>query len=172
MRQAKRWASGFTMVEVVMAMMVISLMFVAALNAVGSSRTTLTTMGERARAMALAEGLMQEILAQPYADPQDADAFGPTATEAATEDRSLFDDVDDYDGWSASPPVDRDGVALSGNDDFERRAAVHWVQAETLGEAAAETGVKQITVTVSRGGKRMAELVALRVDAKPAEVQP
>lgn len=160
----RRMHAAFTMVEIVVTIAVVALMFVAAMNAVGASRTTLLRVGEQSRAHALAHELMQEILAQPYRDPHDPSSFGPTSTESNTGDRSLFNDVDDYDGWRAAPPETIDGEPLGGHDRFARSVAVTRVDPAELGPVGYETGIKRITVTVTRGGVAVAEVTALRTD--------
>ena len=49
------------------------------------------------RAVSLAESLLEEIMALPYADPDGASAAGPDAGEAARAD---FDNADDFHGYS------------------------------------------------------------------------
>lgn len=164
-------AAAFTMVEIIVAIAVVAVMFVAVLNTVGTTRSTLFTIGDRARAHAIADDLMQEILTQAYRDPDVPSSFGPTAEEAATGDRSLFNDVDDYHGWRASPPEDRTGVALSRHERFSRAVDVTWVDSN-LQPAADDTGLKRITVTVSRADTVFATLVAYRSDALRTEAAP
>ena len=55
---------------------------------------------------------MAEILQASYEDPDGPSAgIGLDASEL-TASRATFDDVDDYDGWLASPPQQRDGTAM------------------------------------------------------------
>ena len=49
------------------------------------------------------------------------------ATRSATAAAPSGKDVDDYDGWSASPPEDKNGNPLVGFDDWGRSVSVEWV---------------------------------------------
>ena len=64
----------------------------------------------RMRAVILAEGLMEELLALPYNDPEGASSLGPDAGEA---NRTEFDNTDDFHGWTeaAGSLADASGIA-------------------------------------------------------------
>src|SRR6476660_1423584 len=94
---------GLTLIEVVAATMIVGLMAVAALNALAAATKSSNSIGNRAVAAGLADELMSEIMMQPYSDPDGASVFGHESAES-TSPRSAFDDVDDYNGWNASPP--------------------------------------------------------------------
>lgn len=156
---------ALTLVEAVVSIAIIGVMLVAALNTVGASQTTQKKMGDRNRAMLLAQDLMSEIFQQSYIEPDEPDGLiGPEAEENSLK-RDLFDDVDDYDGWSASPPEQKDGTALSDFDGWRRSVAVDWVNpANAAEEQGADTGVKRITVSVTFDDLPLATLVALRTN--------
>jgi hypothetical protein len=69
---------------------------------------------------------MSEIVSQDYSDPTVSGLWGPELTEGLTG-RTAFDDVDDYSGFSESPPKDRSGVAMAGWTGWRRSVAVTWV---------------------------------------------
>ena len=158
-----RWS--LSLAEAVVSIAIVGIMLVAALNTVGASQRTQKKMSDRSRGMLLAQDLMSEILRQSYEEPVDSATFGREPSEAAGS-RAEFDDVDDYDGWSASPPETKDGTPLSGFDGWERSAAVAWVDAaEAALVQASDTGVKRITVSVTLDDLPLATLVALRTSA-------
>src|ERR1700753_4295784 len=94
---------GMSLIEVVAATMIVSLMAVATLNGLGAATKSAESIGNRAIAVGLADELMSEIIQQPYSDPDGSNFFGHEAGEA-TSPRSAFDDVDDYNGWNGSAP--------------------------------------------------------------------
>src|SRR4029079_16607222 len=96
-------STGLTLIEVVASTMIVSLMAVASLNALAAATKSSNSIGNRAIAAGLADELMSEIMMQPYSDPDGSPVFGHESGES-TSVRSAFDDVDDYDGWNASPP--------------------------------------------------------------------
>lgn len=152
------------MIEATISIVIVGVMLVAGLNTLGSTRMTQHKLGYGIRAAALAEDLMSEILQQYYEDPELAPgSFGLSFTEAATGNRSLFDDVDDYDDWSASPPQDKDGVPLGDTDGYTREVSVDWVLSNDLNQTSVSaTGIKRISVFVSHADGVRISLYALR----------
>jgi len=112
----------------------------------------------------LAQQLMAEILAQAYEDPNfGPGSFGLGGDEVGDGSRALWEDVDDYDGWSASPPEDKNGNPLTGFDDWGRSVTVDWVNPDNPSQAMmSDTRVKSITVDVTHNGVPVASTVALR----------
>ena len=98
----------------------------------------------------LAQDLMAEILNEAYEEPDDAPNFGRESGEGVGS-RVNWDDVDDYAGWSKSPPKAKDDTILSGFDAWTRSVEVVWVKPADLNTVVGtKTGVKRISVTVSR----------------------
>ena len=160
-----RWA--LSLAEAVISIAIIGVMLVAALNTVGASQTTQKKMSDRSRGVLLAQDLMSEILQQHYEDPGlSAGSFGLAGAKIGDGSRTLWDDVDDYDGWSASPPQEKDGTEITGFDGWRRSVAVEWVdQLDVAAERGSDTGVKRITVSVTLDDAPLATLVALRTNA-------
>ncbi len=154
---------GFSLVEVAISTAIVGVMLVAALHAVASARMGLSRVQQRSKGMLLAQGLMAEILQQDYADADfGTDSFGLGGSEGGSN-RAAYDDVDDYDGWSASPPETRDGTPIPGTDGYERLVVVDWVTSSDTTDVRGEsTGAKRIIVTVKFNGIIVAELVGLR----------
>src|SRR3954462_11570088 len=100
---------GLSLIEVVAATMIVSMMAVATLNGLGAATKSAQSIGNRAIAVGLADELMSEIVQQPYSDPDGSNTFGRETGEAASP-RSAFDDLDDYNTWNVSPPQYRDGT--------------------------------------------------------------
>ncbi|MBM4018476.1 MAG: PKD domain-containing protein [Planctomycetes bacterium] len=156
---------GFSLVEAVISIFIVSVMMVVALTVLGASRAGQARMADRARGHQLALDLMNEILQAAYFEPDDAALFGPEGIEVGTG-RMYFDDVDDYAGWTESPPQTRSGVATSALADWTRSVAVEWASPNDLSCASATaTDIKRITVTVLHGVVPAARLVAVRTVA-------
>ena len=106
-------------------------------------------------ATSLARDLMDEILGKGFDDPDGGATFGPEEAEP----RRNFDDVDDYDGWSKTPPQDVDGVSYNGAGSmpdysyFTRQVTVENVPQDNFNvltpSADGTTDAKRIIVTVS-----------------------
>lgn len=153
MRKVIRHHQGFTLVEVLLASAILSFVTLAIVQAVTAGQSRTLDSLKRARADALAEVLMEEILSKPYTDPDEAGAIGPEGDEAA---RSDFDNVDDYHNYleSAGALADHAGsVYPAGYQVFDRSVAVVAVTNSVADLGGDHTGV-QVTVTVSEPGGR------------------
>ncbi|MFG0331479.1 MAG: hypothetical protein ACF8PN_16450 [Phycisphaerales bacterium] len=162
---------GISLIESTICILIVSTMMIAALATVGSARVSSQREADQATGFNLAQGLMNEILGTVYQDPANhAGALGLESDETGGAGRANFDDIDDYHGWSARPPVDRDGKGIANAEGFTRSVTVEWVDAAEPGKvSAAETGVKRIVVTVSRDGVA-STVEALRTTAWPERV--
>ncbi|MCY2924107.1 MAG: prepilin-type N-terminal cleavage/methylation domain-containing protein [Planctomycetota bacterium] len=139
---------GFSLIEAMIASTIlaatvtaVSLPFTAgAQNEQDSARTTL--------AVALAEGLMEEILSKPFDDPAGNQTPGP---EAAETSRSLYDNIDDYHNYSdpAGQIKDANGVVFTDPlaTGVSRSATVEYVYLSGQSATQAATIVR-VTVTV------------------------
>src|SRR5215216_1322455 len=72
---------GLTLIEVIASTMIVSLMAVAALNALGAATKSANSIGNRAVAAGLADELMSEIMVQSYGDPDGSPIFGHESGE-------------------------------------------------------------------------------------------
>lgn len=155
---------GFSLVEATFSIVIVGVMMVAALQAAAAARTHAQRGADRGRAVLLALNLMAEILQQQYEDPAAArGSFGRETGESAPGNRSLFDDVDDYDGWTESPPRDRLGSAIGDATNWQWSVTVWWVSpvAPDL-KFLSDSRLKRIEVVVSRNNLVLARLVGLR----------
>jgi type II secretory pathway pseudopilin PulG len=151
---------AFTIVESVICMLLVGFMLVAALNTLGSTARTRSVHADQSRVAALANQLMSEILKACYIDPQDDTTWGP---ETGETNRSLYDDVDDYDGWYASPPELSDGSVIDGTEGWARAVRVRFASLNDPNmETWMETGIARITVKVTSDTGATKTLVALR----------
>jgi hypothetical protein len=140
-------------------------MMAAVLRTVAVARAAQARNQYVAQADALAVDLMTEITDKHYSDPDQSPVFGCESGEAASG-RSGFDDVDDYDGLSESPPRDRANNAMTNLSGWSRQVEVAWVSpTNPTNRSVSETGVKVVIVTVTRSQKRLAQLTALRTRA-------
>ena len=164
--KAPRRTLGFTLIEAAISIVLVGLLLVAALNTLGATAISKRIIEHQAQGHLLAADLMAEILTQAYEEPVDTVNFGRESGESGG-DRVDWDDVDDYEGWSATPPESKDEVELDGYDQWTRSVEVAFVNPTSLNDLVGNTGVKRITVTASFNGVPAAELVAIRTQAWP-----
>jgi hypothetical protein len=92
-----------------------------------------------------------------------AKTWGPESPEQSNV-RADWDDVDDYDGWSASPPEAKDGTELTEFTGWSRAVTVEYVAPAKPGTVAVggDQGVKRVTVVVTDPRGAQTTLVGLR----------
>lgn len=154
---------ALTLAELVVSTAIVGVMMVAALSTVAASRRSHESVVQRQRAFLLAEALLSEIAVQPYEDASDTPAKrGPTAGEAAPGNRSLFNDLNDYEGWTASPPQRKDGVAVPSATGWRETVTLEPLDPATLAKTDTELGLTRVTVSITQNGALAAELTLLR----------
>jgi Tfp pilus assembly protein PilV len=153
---------GISLIETMISMLIVAIMVVAVMQTLGTSAMARRTQASQRRGPALARQLMAEILPNRYCEPDDTAQFGREAGESAAS-RVNYDDVDDYNGWSASSPEGPDNTVLSDLDGWTRSAVVQYVDPDDLTTVvSSDQGVKRITVTVTDPQGRQFALSAIR----------
>jgi Tfp pilus assembly protein PilV len=147
--------TGLSLFEVVVSAALVGLVLIGAMDCLGAMIRGRMGISHQARGPQLAHQLMTEILNTAYKD-------GPESGEAGV-DRQAFDDVDDFHGWSANPPQQRDGTPVSNSSGWQRDVTVEWVQSDNAKQVVvSDQDLKRITVTVSHNGSVVAQIFALR----------
>ena len=124
--QDKRYSSGFSLIEVLIAILLVGLA-VASLVAANSALTRANGAGTD---LSTAEFLLGEIreltVLLPVVDPQSSPVwtFGPEGGEGTLTD---WDDLDDFDGKVFSPPISANGAVLNGSAVFSQQITVEKV---------------------------------------------
>lgn len=156
---------ALSLAEVVGAIVIAGVALPAVMNTVGATKLGQSKTADRRAGHLLAQALMSEISTREYADPDEVAVFGCEVTES-TETRSNWDDVDDYNLWSACPPQEKNGIDLTERAGWCRAVIVEYVDPSDLMQAVVyDSGVKRVTVTVTHHGAVVAELVAIRTEA-------
>jgi len=156
---------GLTLMEVVASTMIVGMMAVATLNSLGAATRSSDDVGNRAIAAGLADELLSEIIQQAYIDPDSSSpVFGHEGGESTTL-RSAFDDVDDYNSWTASPPQYRDGTTIPNRTNWRQRVAVTWVTPSNPAQTSGtDQGAKRVRVTIEYKNQVLADRSAIRTN--------
>lgn len=154
-------ASGFTLIELVVTMLIISIAALGVMYTLGLGLRHQSDALWQPKAVALAESYMEEILARRYDEQSPLGGVPPCSTTSTScsasgafndgEIRSEFDDVDDYDGLTEQPPRDVYGNPRPDYDSYRVVVSVEYangVQVAALGMDAV-TDAKLVTVSVS-----------------------
>ncbi len=138
---------AFTLIELIVVVTVSGIVVAAIVTGLYSGVETLRMRRAMRAATLLADDMMYEIRSKAYADDDTPASFGP---EEVT--RRDYDDVDDYDGWSKSPPDTAEGVPIQYFNRYTRGVTVVNVRADNLNaapESDGSTSYKRIAVFVS-----------------------
>lgn len=159
-QSSRRSRTAFTILEATLSILIVSVMLCAAMSLVSAYGRTRSSRQDLSRAMLLAQQLMSEIIQCSYSDPTTGSTtFGPESGET----RANYDDVDDYNGLSESPPVTRSGTAIPGFTGWSRSVQVSYVDPATPTTViSTDKGVKRIVVTIKSPTGKVQTLTALR----------
>ena len=147
---------GFTYIEILMAIVILAFALIPLLSQFyigfhGNITSELTT-----QAIDLANDLMEEIKSKRFDenifpdDPVEPALLGIDPGEILSN-RRTFDDIDDYNNWSKSPPETIDGIVLNEFSDFTRSVNIEYVTmvSNTWQASSTMTYYKKIVVKVS-----------------------
>jgi len=141
-----RYDSGFTFVEVLIATLLVGLAIASLLAA----NRAFTQANDAGTDLSTAEFLLEQIkeltALLPVVDPQTDDAsFGPETGETLAN----YDDLDDFDGASYSPPINADRNLLNEYATFSQQVTVENVSASDFEQVVGDHGSSFVRVTVS-----------------------
>ena len=170
----RRSVGGFTLIELIVFIVIVSVSVAGVLLAINTATRSGTDPMIRKNAIAIAEGMLEEVSLMPFTfcDADDAqattatssavgaagctsaatvNAIGPEAGETRYASATPFDHVDDYNGFSMNPIVDITNTAIGTLTSYSATVSV---AATALGSIAATDAQGQanallITVTVS-----------------------
>jgi len=139
-------ANGFTLAEILVAVVIIGIAIAALVGANGA----FTQVNGAAVDLSTAEFLIEEIreltTALPVIDPDTGtDTFGPESGETTVAD---YDDLDDFDNAGFCPPVDVTGDPLTDFGSFTQQITVEYVKPSSLEELEDNPPSDFIRITV------------------------
>jgi hypothetical protein len=165
-RSRQHLRRGSSLAELVVTTVLVGVLMTAALSSTGQSLLSQRKCGDRVIGRYLSQSLLADIQAKAFKDP---DAIVPLLGVDMGEtlgQPSSYDDVDDYNGYSESPPKKPDGTPLSGYAGWSRAVQVESLDPVTLeASTSADTGYKRIKVTAACNGVMVYSLTGLRTAA-------
>lgn len=149
---SSRRMAGLTLVELIVAIVIIAVALGGLVAALTRANLASADPVITRQMLAVAEGMMEEVLLKPFAIAPD---------EAAAPTRAQFNDVRDYDrvddvhpGYASSGIRDIEGEPVPGLEDYGVSVRVESNGVALSGVAAGDA--LRVTVTVSHGGRRLA----------------
>jgi len=154
------YSDGFTIVEVLIAVMLVGLA-IAALVAANAALTKANGAGADLSTAEFLIGEITELTALlPVADPDGGTTFGVETGETL----SSYDDLDDFDGKSFSPPIDSERAVLNSSAGFSQHITVENVSPSdfelVMGDGT--TDFFRVTVKVLLNGRQISSESWLR----------
>ena len=139
-----RYEGGFTLIEVLIAIMLVGLA-IASLVAANISFTKANAAGvELSTAEFLIEQIKELTALLPVVDPETGtDLFGPEEAGPGS-----YDDLDDFDGASFSPPINANREFLNDFAAFSQKVTVENVSASNFETVVADHSTPFVRVTV------------------------
>jgi type II secretory pathway pseudopilin PulG len=180
-RKARARARGFTLIEASITTIIVGVGCLGMLELLGAGTNANNESTELTTAMNLAGNIREAMTGLRYADKDNPTHWGP---ENGENDVTLYDDMDDFHGWSSSPgtPIDARRQRLSSDyATWIQRVTVDCVKptnfAITMGHPNLTPDLRptqRITVTVSHNGKDVytQSWIATYADPSAPSTQP
>jgi len=141
----RRGEAGVTLVELVIAMVAVSIAVGGAMQVVAFTARASADPLILAQAAAVAESTLEEVTSRAFFDPEDGAGAGACPPPEAS--RALFDNVCDYHGLDDLGARDQSGAPLAGLSAYRVRVAVD--SAAVLGGQTGATAVLRADVRVT-----------------------
>ena len=151
---------GFTLVEVLISIVLLGVAICAILGA----NVSFTKANGAGTKLATAEFLTEQIRTitamADVVDPQ----TGTGVWGAEEGSVSLYDDLDDFDGLTFSPPIDANANSLSALAGYSQRVIVENVSASNFGQTVGDHGSDfvRVTVIILSGGEEITRMSWVR----------
>lgn len=154
---------GFSLIEVLIAILLVGLAIVSLIVASGSFTKANAAGTDLSTAEFLIEQIRELTTLLPVIDPQTGDStFGPESGETLAN----YDDLDDFDGVSFSPPINANRQTLSSFDAFSQQVTVENVSDSNFGQVVGDhsSDFIRVTVQVFLNSKEISSTSWLRVN--------
>jgi MSHA pilin protein MshD len=147
-----RTMSGFTLIEMIVAIVIISVGLAGVLVAFDTNVRSSADPLIRKQMLSVAEEMLEEIQLKPFAITGVAPANALVACGAAGAVRSAFDDVRDYAGYATTGICDIDGTTIAGLGGYNVAVAI---TTPNLTDGTTAVASLRVAVTVTRGAETL-----------------
>src|SRR3954464_14325120 len=144
---------GFTLIEAALVTTIISFGVLAMLQLLAVGTVSNNEGAEMSTAINLAKSVRELMIGMPIADPQTPTHWGAENGE----NLATYDDIDDFDGKTYSPPIDGRRTSITALNDWSQTITVKTVDPNLLTSTVPNgtTAAVRVTVNVSRNGKQI-----------------
>ena len=157
--------SGFTLIEAALVTTIISFGVLAMLQLLAVGTVSNNDGAEMSTAINLAKSVREMMIGMSIADPVTPTHWG----SEAGENLATYNDIDDFDGKTYSPPIDARRTSIAALNDWSQSIRVQTVDPNLLTSTVPNgtTAAVRVTVTVSRNGKQITSYSWVAFDAVP-----
>ena len=156
---------GFTLIEAALVTTIISFGVLAMLQLLAVGTVSNNDGAEMSTAINLAKSVRELMIGMPINDP-----VTPTNWGAENgENLASYNDIDDFDGKSYTPPIDARRTSITALSDWSQAIRVQTVDPNLLTSTVPNgtTAAVRVTVTVSRNNKQITSYSWVAFDAAP-----
>ena len=162
---ARTGRSGFTLIEAALVTTIISFGVLAMLQLLAVGTVSNNDGAQMSTAINLAKGIREMMVGMSIADPATPTHWG----SEAGENLATYNDIDDFDGKTFSPPIDARRTSIAALNDWSQSIRVQTVDPNLLTSTVPNgtTAAVRVTVTVSHNGKQITTYSWVAFDAVP-----
>ena len=146
--------------EAAISVAIVGILVASSMTAMGQIAKARIVQAEQRSAYELNHQLMIEILAQYFVDP------------GSNNTRATFNGVNDYNGYTESPPTRKDGTVLTDYSSWTRSVTVAYVDPNNPANALSNSTLESITVTATAPSGKKYTLTGLRSQYGQYEYTP
>jgi Tfp pilus assembly protein PilV len=157
--------AGFTLIEAALVTTIISFGVLAMLQLLAAGTVSNHDGAEMSTAINLAKGVREMMVGLPIADPQTPTHWGAENGESL----ATYDDVDDFDAKTYTPPIDARKTSLTEFGVWSQAIKVQSIDPNLLTSTVPNgtTAAVRVTVTVARNGQTITTYSWVAFDALP-----
>jgi len=160
--------AGFTLIEAALVTTIISFGVLAMLQLLAVGTVANNDGAEMSTAINLAKGVRELMVGLPVADPTTPTHWGAEAGETLAGANG-YDDIDDYDGKTYSPPIDARKTSITAFQGWSQTIRVQSIDPNLLTATVPNgtTAAVRVTVSVIHNGKTVTNYSWVAFDALP-----
>lgn len=156
---ARKGRRGFTLIETALTVVIVGLGIVAMCQLLTAGTMANVESTQLTTGMTIARNVRELSLRLAFLDPTSPTVFGLDSGESATNP-ATFDDINDLNGRTFSPPIDSRGVRMTAFPDWSQTVLVESVDPNRITAAVPNgtTVTNRVTVTIYQRTQKVCEL--------------
>jgi hypothetical protein len=155
--------TGFTLIEAALTTAIIGFGVVSMMGLLATGTTNNKDSAQLTTGLQLARAVREMTVSLPFADPVNPTHFG----KESGENLATFNDLDDFNGFVASPPVNARRQPMNEFDGWEQSVTVQTVDPDalTVNAPAGSQPAAKVRVVVKRNGRQVCRVEWFTFDA-------